>query len=113
MPGCTHVGSRLHYYHGWSLHEPVLKFGYDDYPRLLESTGQAPNYQNPPNTVPTSHPKSLFCTLAGKQGTSIPGDNMDENKVLVCYPNPYQILVGLSSSTQNTLIILLYSVTKE
>jgi hypothetical protein len=38
---------------------------------------------------------------------------MDENKVLVCYPNRYQILVGLSSSTQNTLIILLYSVTKE
>jgi hypothetical protein len=35
-----------------------------------------------------------------EQGTSILGDNMDENKVLVCYPNPYHILAGLSSSTQ-------------
>jgi hypothetical protein len=58
------------------------------------------NCQNPPNTVPTRHPKSLFSILTGKQGTSIPGDNMDENKVLACYPNPDQILARLSSSTQ-------------
>jgi hypothetical protein len=38
---------------------------------------------------------------------------MDENKVLVCYPNLDQILAGLSSSIQNTLTILLYMVTKE
>jgi hypothetical protein len=31
----------LHYFHGWSLHEPVLRFGHDDYHRLLESTGQS------------------------------------------------------------------------
>jgi hypothetical protein len=35
------------------------------------------------------------------------------NKILVCYPNPYQILVGLSISTQKNLTILLYGVTKE
>jgi hypothetical protein len=22
----------LHYFHGWSLHEPVLRFGYDNKP---------------------------------------------------------------------------------
>jgi hypothetical protein len=26
-------------FYGWSLHEPVLRFGYDVYHRLLESTG--------------------------------------------------------------------------
>jgi hypothetical protein len=74
---------------------------------------KAPNCRNPSNTVPTRHPKSLFSILIGKQGTSILGDNMDENKVLVCYRNPDQILVGLSSSTQNNLTILLYRVSKE
>jgi hypothetical protein len=49
---------------------------------------KAPSCQNPPNTDPTHHPKSQFSILRGKQGTSIPGDNMDENKVLVCYPYP-------------------------
>jgi hypothetical protein len=38
---------------------------------------KASNYRNPSNTVPSRHPKSLF-SLTGKQGTSIPGDNMDE-----------------------------------
>jgi hypothetical protein len=74
---------------------------------------KGPNYQNPPNTIPTRHPKSLFSTLTGKQGTSIPGHIMDENKVLVCYPNPKQILAGLSISTQKNLTILLYGVSKE
>jgi hypothetical protein len=37
----THVGSWLHYFYGWSLHEPVLRFGYDDYHRLRESTRQS------------------------------------------------------------------------
>jgi hypothetical protein len=73
---------------------------------------KSPNCQNPPNTVPTYHPKSLFSILIGKQGTSIVGDNMDENKVLVCYPNPHQILAELSSLPKNTLTILLYGVTK-
>jgi hypothetical protein len=71
------------------------------------------NCQNLPNIVPTHHPKSRFSILTGKQDTSIPGDNMDENKVLVCYPNPDQILVGLSSSTQKNLTVLLYWVSKE
>jgi hypothetical protein len=30
MRGRTHIGSWLHYFHGWSLHEPVLRFGSDD-----------------------------------------------------------------------------------
>jgi hypothetical protein len=42
MLGRTHVGSWLHYFIGWSLYEPVLRFGYDDYHRLLESIGQSP-----------------------------------------------------------------------
>jgi hypothetical protein len=41
---------------------------------------KALNCWNPPNTVPTHHPKSLFSILIGKQGTSIPGDNIDENQ---------------------------------
>jgi hypothetical protein len=32
----------LYYFHGWSLHEPVLRFGYDVYHRLPESTEQSP-----------------------------------------------------------------------
>jgi hypothetical protein len=32
----------LYCFHGWSLHEPVLIFGYDVYHRLPESTGQNP-----------------------------------------------------------------------
>jgi hypothetical protein len=74
---------------------------------------KALNYQNLSNIVPTRRPKSLFSILTGKQCTSIPGDNIDENKVLVCYPNPDQILAGLSISTQKNLTILLYGVTKE
>jgi hypothetical protein len=42
-PGHTHVGSWLHYFHGSSLHESVLRFGHDD---------KAPNYRNPPNRDP-------------------------------------------------------------
>jgi hypothetical protein len=70
-------------------------------------------HQNPSNTVQTHHPKSLFFILTEKQGTSILGDNMDENEVLVCYLNSDQILAGLSSSRQNTLTIQFYRVTKE
>jgi hypothetical protein len=40
-PYRTHVESWLHYFHGWSLHEPFLRFGYDDYHRLRKSTGQS------------------------------------------------------------------------
>jgi hypothetical protein len=38
---------------------------------------------------------------------------MDENKVLICYPNPDQTLARLSNSTQKNLTILLYGVSKE
>jgi hypothetical protein len=38
---------------------------------------------------------------------------MDENKVLLCYPNPDQTLAGLSNSTKKNLTILLYRVSKE
>jgi hypothetical protein len=37
-----HIGSWLYCFHGWSLHEPVLRFGYDDYHRLPESTRHSP-----------------------------------------------------------------------
>jgi hypothetical protein len=56
-PGRTHIGSWLYCFHGWSLHEPVLRFGYDVYHRLPESTGQAPNCRNPPNAVPNPSPQ--------------------------------------------------------
>jgi hypothetical protein len=42
MLGRTHIGSWLNYFHGWSLHEPVRRFGYDNYHMLPESTGQSP-----------------------------------------------------------------------
>jgi hypothetical protein len=32
----------LYYFYGWSLHEWVLRFGYDNYHRLLESTRHSP-----------------------------------------------------------------------
>jgi hypothetical protein len=57
-PCRTHIGSWLYCFHGWSLHEPVLRFGYNVYHRLLESTGQALNCRNPPNAVPNPSPKS-------------------------------------------------------
>jgi hypothetical protein len=57
--------------------------------RLSESTGQSPKLsESTKHSSKNHHPKSLFSTLIGNQGTSIPGDNMDKNKVLVCYPNP-------------------------
>jgi hypothetical protein len=73
---------------------------------MMTTTGfQSPmnnalNDRSPPDAVPNRHPKSLFSILIGKYGTSIPGDNKDENKVLVCYPNPDQINARLSNSTQ-------------
>jgi hypothetical protein len=42
MLGHTHIGSWLYCFHGWSLHELVLRFGYHDYHRLLESTEHNP-----------------------------------------------------------------------
>jgi hypothetical protein len=33
MPGHSHIGSRLYCFHGWSLHEPILRFGYDKKPK--------------------------------------------------------------------------------
>jgi hypothetical protein len=36
MPGHTHIGSWLHCFHGWSLHEPVLRFGYDNKPGIAD-----------------------------------------------------------------------------
>jgi hypothetical protein len=41
-PGRTHRGSWLYCFHGWSLHEPVLRFGYDDYRVLSESSRHSP-----------------------------------------------------------------------
>jgi hypothetical protein len=40
--GRTQICSWLYCFHGWSLHELVLRFGYDVYHRHLESTGQSP-----------------------------------------------------------------------
>jgi hypothetical protein len=41
-PSHTHIDSWLYCFHGWSLHEPVLRFGYDVYHRLPESPEQSP-----------------------------------------------------------------------
>jgi hypothetical protein len=63
MLGHTHVGSRLHYFHGWLLHEPVLRFGYDDYHELLESTEQSPEVSESTkyNSIPvTPNPYSPY-----------------------------------------------------
>jgi hypothetical protein len=57
--------------------------------------GKALNCHNPPNTVPNLLPQiPILRTNREKQGTSIPGDNMDENKVLVCYPTQTRFLQG-------------------
>jgi hypothetical protein len=41
-PGRTHIGSWLYCFHGWSLHEPLLRFGFSGVhrtsPELSEST---------------------------------------------------------------------------
>jgi hypothetical protein len=58
--GHTHIGSWLYYFYGWLLHELVLRFGYDVYHRLPESTGQAPNCRNPPNAAPNPSPQILI-----------------------------------------------------
>jgi hypothetical protein len=42
MPGRTHIGSWLHYFHGWPLHKQVHRFGHDDYHRIPESIRQSP-----------------------------------------------------------------------
>jgi hypothetical protein len=56
---------------------------------------KAPNYQNLPNTVPNPSPKiPILHTNREKEATSIPGDNTDENKVLVCYPTQTRFLQG-------------------
>jgi hypothetical protein len=89
-----------------------------DFRMMMTIGSQSPldksrNCRRSSNTVPTHHPKSPFSSLTRNQGTSIPGDNMDNNKVLLCSPNLDQILAGLSSSNQNNQTILLYGVTKE
>jgi hypothetical protein len=68
-------------------------------PELSESTEQSLELSESTEHNSSLSPKSLFSTLTGNRGTSIPGDNMDK-KVLLCYPNPDQIIVGLRSSTQ-------------
>jgi hypothetical protein len=108
-PGHTHIGSWLYYFRGWSLHELVLRFGYDNYHRLLESTGHSPELSDSTeHSSKTCHPKSLFSTLTGNQSNSIPGDNMDKIMVLVYYPNPDHDVAGLSDSTPKYLSILHY-----
>jgi hypothetical protein len=62
-PGHTHIGSWLYCFHGWLLHEPVLRFGYDGYHRLLGSTGQASNCRNTPNAVPNPSPQILISRI--------------------------------------------------
>jgi hypothetical protein len=56
-PGHTLIGSWLHYFHGQPLHKQLLRFGYVDYHRLSESTGQSLNCQNQPNIVPNPSPQ--------------------------------------------------------
>jgi hypothetical protein len=33
-PCHTHIGSWLYCFYGWLIHEPVLRFGYDDKPQI-------------------------------------------------------------------------------
>jgi hypothetical protein len=90
----------MHYFHGSSLHEPVLRFGYDDYHRLLESTGQSPELSE--STEHSSKPITLNRYSPHELGTKVLAywvTTWMKNKVLVCYLNLDQILVGLSIST--------------
>jgi hypothetical protein len=71
------------------------------------------NCQNPPNIVSFLSPKSLFSILTGKQGTSIPGDNVEKIRYYYATQTQTKFLAWLSSSTQKNLTILLYGVSKE
>jgi hypothetical protein len=60
MPGGTHIGSWLYYFHGWSLHEPVLRFGHDNKPHASSiasdrSLEPPASLQQVPNTVTPNH----------------------------------------------------------
>jgi hypothetical protein len=87
------MGSWLYYFHGWSLHEPIHRFGYDSYHRPLESTGHNPELSESTEHQ-TCHPKSLFSILTRNQGNNILGGNIDKIMVLVYYPNLDQIMQG-------------------
>jgi hypothetical protein len=70
----------LYYFLGWSLHEPVLRFGYDVYHRLPESTGQSPELSEstecmdpicraPHLLLPTPVLRDPTATIAGRRRT--------------------------------------------
>jgi hypothetical protein len=58
-PGHTRVGSWLYCFHGWSLHETVLRFGYDNKPQASSITpDKALNCRHHTNKFHSLHPKS-------------------------------------------------------
>jgi hypothetical protein len=59
MPSRTHIGSWLYYFHGRSLHEPVLRFRYDNQPQASSITpDKSPepsvSHRHVPNPVATN-----------------------------------------------------------
>jgi hypothetical protein len=67
MPGRTHIGSRLYYFHWWSLHELVLRFGYDNQPQAsiiaLDKSLEPPtSHRQDPNPV-TPNPTLHICRI--------------------------------------------------
>jgi hypothetical protein len=75
MPGRTHIGSWLYYFHEWSLHEPVFRFGYDNQPRAfsiapdksLEPPASHRQVPNPitPNPILNTSRIQIFIIMTG------------------------------------------------
>jgi hypothetical protein len=62
----THIGSWLYCFHGWSLHKPVLRFGYDNKPQASSiAPDKALNCRCHTKIVPNPSPQVLFSTLIG------------------------------------------------
>jgi hypothetical protein len=85
----------LYCFYGWSLHEPVLTFGYDNYHKLSQSTGQSPELSDHQTQFQDRHPKSLFFILTGNNYLQC--DNRYKDKAQL--PKPRLDHAGLSNST--------------
>jgi hypothetical protein len=97
-------------FHGWSLHEPFHRFGYDVYHRPLESTGQAPNCRNLLKAVPNPSPQIQILHI-NRKITQLTGSQ--SNKVSIRLSKPRPDHAGLSSSITQRYTILLYGISKE
>jgi hypothetical protein len=68
MPDRTLIGSWLYYFHGWSLHEPLIWFGYDNYPQASSiAPDRALNRQHRTDKFPILSLQILSSILVGSK----------------------------------------------